>query len=99
MTYGNTELQWLPISKCMIDGIFNSPEKSMELHHLLCSFVPGGQSISQSRGDSEETEVGSFTEAVCVFYIHFSHHLEGIRSPAMSHSAILKEEVGVEEPC
>lgn len=44
----STELQWLPISKYMIDDIFNSPEKSMKLHHLLCSFVPGGQSISQS---------------------------------------------------
>lgn len=28
MTYGITELQWLPISKYMIDDIFNSPKKA-----------------------------------------------------------------------
>lgn len=71
MTYGITELQWLPISKYMIDDIFNSPEKSMKLHHLLCSFVPGGQSISQSPRNSEETEVGSFSEAA--YFISTSH--------------------------
>lgn len=49
----------------------------MKLHHLFCSFVPGGQYISQSPHDSEETEVGSFSESVCIFYNHFPHHLEG----------------------
>lgn len=67
LTCGITKIQLLPISKYMIDDIFNSPEKNMKFHHLFCSFVPCGQYISQRPHDSEESEVGSFLESAAYF--------------------------------